>query len=131
VPYLDVLVHRATPLLTRATGGLVEGRRSIGQVPGTPFDCCLFLPQGSKSADGRGRRVREPTLLVAPEDDLGMPVQAGPEDELLIVAPELNVAEGLPAETAVRYRIAGEAQPFGKPGNDIIGRQLTLVRVDD
>ena len=60
-----------------------------------------------------------------------MPVQAGPEDELLIVAPELNVAEGLPAETAVRYRIAGEAQPFGKPGNDIIGRQLTLVRVDD
>ena len=133
MPYLDVLVHRATPMrrVLDPITGWVEGERVDTLTPGTPFDCCLFLPQGTEAGTGRGRKVTEPTLLVAPEDDFGAPVALDPDDELHIVAPELNAARGLPADTSERWMVVGAPQPFGKPGEPIIGSQATLRRVDD
>lgn len=131
MPFLDVLVHRAVPLLRAEGQEYAEGESEIIEGRGTPFDCCLFLPQGQESSEGRGRRIRRPTLLVAPEDDAGLPVALSHEDELMISAPELNVAEGLPQAAEVRYQVQGAGQPFGRPGFDIIGKQFELQRVEE
>lgn len=131
MPFLDVLVHRGVPLQTVSSGEWVEGERVAEPVAGTPFDCVLFLPQGTFSGEGRGRRVKEPTLLYSPENDVGAPVALSAEDEVLLSAPELNVAEGLPGDAQVRWQLTGDPQPFGKPGEDPIGLQATLRRVDD
>lgn len=134
MPFEDVLVHRATPLLS--TKGdpdtWVEGESADEQeVPGSPFDCCLFLPQGSEDGEKRGRGVREPTLLFLPENDEGEPVALSREDQLDVVAPELNVVEGRAADAVVRWQVAGAAQPFGKPGEDVIGFQVTLRKIGE
>ncbi|HEX7088737.1 MAG TPA: hypothetical protein VF192_01295 [Longimicrobiales bacterium] len=135
MPYGDVLVHRAIPFVRAETGGeVVEGEDSGAghDVRGTAFACCLFLPDGTEqAAGGRSRRVKRPTLLISPVDELGAPVAVSHEDELLIVAPELNAAEGLPADAEVRYQVQGSGQPFGRPGFAIIGKQLTLSRVEE
>lgn len=131
MPIDNIWVHKATPVSLNKTGGWVEGEFIQEPAEGVPFDCCLFLPQGTESSDGRGRKVREPTLLYAPEDDALAPTALNPDHELLIVAPELNAAEGRPADTAVRWMVVGAPQPFGKPGADVIGFQATLRRIDD
>lgn len=131
MPYLDVLVHTARVGRRIVGTEWVEGEYSEVEEFGPPFDCCLFLPQGTESPEGRGRRVREPTLLIGPDDQAGDPVAVEATDELLIVAPELNLAEGMAAETEVRWTVVGSGQPFGKPGNDVIGLQLTIRRVVD
>lgn len=127
----DILVHRATPISEVRTGGWVEGEYDEEPLPGTPFDCVLFLPLGTESSDGRGRRVREPTLLYGLTDDSAAPVALNAEDELLIVAPELNVAEGRASAAEVRWMLVGAPQPLGKPGEDVLGFQATLRRVED
>lgn len=127
----NVLVHKATPVRMSRTGGWVEGEYVEEPVAGTPFDCCVFLPLGQESGAGRGRQVREPTLLYGPLNDAAAPVALSAEDELLVVAPELNVAEGRAADAQVRWMVNGAPQPLGKPGDDVIGFQATLRRIDD
>lgn len=137
MPYEDILVHRATPLRTLTPDAdeddWAEGDYSpVPDTPGTPFDCCLFLPAGQPQPTAAlGRQVRVPTLLCSPEDDLGVPPVLAPEDELDIVAEELNVQEGRAPDAAVRWQVEGTGQPFGKPGEDVIGSQVTLKRVDE
>lgn len=131
MPFLDALVHRATPWSRVPDGEWVEGERVTDSVEGVPFDCVLFLPQGTESAGPRTRKVREPTLLYAPEDDRGGVVGLFPEDEVDVIAPELNRAEGWEEDRAVRWQVVGAPQPFGKPGDDVIGFQATLRRIDD
>lgn len=134
MPFDDVLVHTATPWVTVEAGELVDGDTDAEERPGTPFDCCLFLPQGAEESGtprGGSRQVKRPTLLVAAEDRTGAPVSLAKEAELDIVAPELNAASGLPSETAVRYQVDGSPQPLGRPGDDIIGFQAQVKRVED
>ena len=131
MPFLDVLVHRAVAVTRVQTGDWVEGERVSEPLVGTPFDCVLFLPQGTEDASPRGRKVVQPTLLYAPEDDLGVVVALTPEDELHVTAPELNVAEGRAADAALRWQVVGAPQPLGKPGEEPIGFQATLRRIED
>lgn len=109
----------------------VEGAFDEADVLGPPFDCCLFLPQGTEAPAGRGRRVKEPTLLVPTEAQDGAVLELKATDELLLTAPELNVAQGLPEDAQVRWMIVGAPQLFGRPGDDVIGGQATLRRVED
>lgn len=127
----DVLVHVAVPLSRVEGGEWVEGERVAEVVEGSPFACCLFLPQGSESGEGRGRRVREPTLLYGPVDSVGGAVALSAEDEVLVTAAELNVAEGRDSGAAVRWMVVGQPQPFGRPGSPVVGFQAALRRVED
>lgn len=137
MPYEDILVHRATPLRSVTSDAdaddWVEGDYSPQrEVRGTPFDCCLFLPSGTPQPSAAlSRQVRVPTLLVAALDDAGAPPVLAPEDELLVVAEELNLQEGRAMLTEVRWQVEGTAQPFGRPGDDVIGSQATLKRVEE
>lgn len=131
MPFRDVLVHRATPVLRVEGVEYVEGEAEDVPGRGTPFDCCLFLPDGRASTGGPGRQVKQPTLLVAPTDDGGLPVSLSRDDELMIVAAELNLAEGIPASAEVRYQVTASGQPFGRPGRAIIGKQVMLSRVEE
>jgi hypothetical protein len=138
VPFLDILLHRATPYSRRTElededeeSTWVEGEYVTARVEGTPFDCVLFLPQGTEEASPRGRMVRVPTLLYGPENDSGAEVALSPEDELLVVAPELNLVEGLAEDAEVRWLVVGHPQPFGKPGDPVIDFQATLRRIED
>lgn len=126
MPFLDVLLHTARVWRTVEQGPLVDGEREVIQEWSAPFACCLFLPLGTETGTGLGRQVREPTLLYDPVDVLGEVVALRPEEELLLVAPELNVAEGRLAEEEVRWMVNGAAQPFGRPGDDVIGFQVAL-----
>lgn len=144
--YEDVLVHTATPYYTTVVpddedttdideSNWIEGEPDdTGNTPspgggaaGTPFACCLFLPQSPEQGPPRGRRVvRVPTLLMAPEDNEGTALMLSPADTVSITAPELpGHANG------VLYQVEGEPQPFGPPGDDLIGMQATLKRVED
>jgi hypothetical protein len=129
----DVLEHTAYPLLKEEEGELVEGERDdLPPSEGVPFDCALFLPLGGEEASPRGgRQVRRPTLLYIPVDRDGEAVVLHPEDELLIVAAELNAVEGRDADALVRWQVEGRPQPAGRPGDDLAAVQATLVRVED
>jgi len=131
VPFLDVLLHRAVPLSVVEEGEWVEGERVSRRAFGTPFRCVLFLPQGTETAAGRLRKVREPLMLYGPLDEAGGVVALGPEDQVDVTAPELHAAEGLREDVPVRYQVAGAPQPFGKPGAPVIGFQVTLRRIED
>lgn len=132
MPLEDILVHTARKWALTEGETWVEGEYEEGESFGPEFDCCLFLPQGSKAGAGRGRMVREPTLLFSPEDNVGgAPVALKPEDEVYVVAPELNLVEGRAEDAEVRWMVNGAAQPFGKPGEDVIGFQVTLRRIED
>lgn len=134
--FKSILVHRARPVGTRARAldpsQWVDGDPGAVEEEMPAFACCVFLPQGSETGTGRGRNVREPTLLYGERDLVGNPVALRPESSVLIVAPELNVAEGLPAETELRWEITGSAQPFGRPGRSpVVGFQVTIRRITD
>lgn len=137
MPYEDILVHRAIPLRTvtpdRDEEDWVDGDYSpVPDTEGTPFDCCLFLPAGQpQPAAPLGRQVRVPTLLCAAVDDEDKPPVLAPEDELDVIAEELNLQEGRAADARVRWQVEGTGQPFGRPGDDVIGAQVTLRRVEE
>lgn len=125
-------MHVATPVRRTEGGAWVEGAFAVDETEGTPFACCLFLPQGEDQTSPRGgRRVTRPTLLVSPADQAGAPVVLSNEDELLIAHPELNPMLGVAAGERVRWQVSGGAQQFGKPGDAPIGAQVTLTRVED
>lgn len=132
MPFQDALQHRAVPVSRVSAGEWIEGERVSEPVVGTPFDCVVFLPQGTEEGGSpRGRRIRQPTMLYDPEDDLGDMVSLRAEDEVLVTAPELNEAEGRAVDAQVRWLVVGDPQPMGKPGDDVIGFQATLRRIED
>lgn len=126
--YDDVLQHEATPLITLTDPvNWIEGDPDEDEVPVTPVPCALFLPLGGEdNQTPRGRRsIRRPTLLLAQEDLLGDPVELSTEDRLSILAPELTGPEPL------TWQIDGHTQPFGRPGEEPIGKQVIVKRVED
>lgn len=135
----DVLVHTAVPLEV-GEGTYVEGHFVPGEPePGNPFACVLFLPDpSSEDASPQviyGRRIVQPTLLYSPRRLLppapAEMVALAPEDEVDVTAPEINVAEGREAGAALRWQVAGRPQPFGRPGDEPVGFQVTLRRVEE
>lgn len=128
--YDDVLVHVAQPVRTETGTTWIEGvPEETEQTPvtGEQFPCCLFLPLAGEQIPPRGRRVvKVPTLLMATYDNAGNSVSIGPADELLVTAPELPGHA-----TPVRYQVDGAPQPFGPPGEELVGLQVTLKRVED
>lgn len=130
----DVLRHTAVPYGKTETGAWVEGEFvPTDDTPRTAFRCALFLPvPGSESTTPpypTGRRIVQPTLLYEPRDTAGGMVALSAEDELGVVAKELNVAQGRAATTEVRWQVLGDPQPFGRPGSPVVGFQATLQRV--
>lgn len=125
MPLDDVLVHTGRPVSPEQAGPKVDGKAVIEDVPGTPFDCVLFLPSPGGEED-RGRRVvKRPTLLMGPEDRAGERVALSGQQKVLVTAPELTGGD------PVLWQVEGNVQAFGKPGEDVIGSQATLRRVED
>lgn len=133
MPLQDVLVHRATPMKRTLADPFswADGERPDAQVAGIPFDCLLLLPAGTEDNAGRGRKVTAPTLFYGDGDDTGAPIALRAEDELLVVAPELNIAQGDPENLAVRWLVNGAPLVLARPGDDAIGAEVKLRRVDD
>lgn len=134
----DVCVHRAIPYKRKKGGTWVEGRyvdAVDSDQGGTGFDCVLFLPQpgGEDTQTGTpwSRRVTSPTLLYLPDDDEGSYVALSAEDELGVIAPELNVAQGRPEGYEERWAVRGDPQPLGRPGDDVLGFQAILTKVGE
>lgn len=121
----DVCVHTARPVQSEASGPKVDGRPQVSVVEGTPFECCLFLPAPGGEDERQGRRVRRPTLLMLPEDTAGERLEVKAKQRLRITALEVT------GPAAVEWQVEGDPQPFGKPGDDLIGWQATLRRVED
>lgn len=95
-------------------------------VDGPQFPCLLFLPLGSEdSSQPRSRKITRPTVMWDPADVAGDAPRAS--GELLILAAELAPVMGAPA---VLWQIDGEPQPFGPPGETLVGMQANLKRVD-
>lgn len=128
MPYEDVLVHLATPLTVVTAENWLGGDPDEDEVPLTPIPVCLFLPLGGEENSApRGRRsIRRPTLLMG-ERDLAddLTDYLVPSDQLDVLAPELTGPDPL------RWQIDGWSQPFGPPGEEPIGRQAILKRVED
>jgi hypothetical protein len=129
----DVCVHRATRYELRESGAYVEGSVDLAPVAVQSFACVLFLPQGDEESGGSrgGRQVRRPTLLALPFDEDGAETVIPAKARLGVVAPELNVTEGRDADAELLWQVSGSAQPFGPPGETVVGLQATLVRVED
>jgi hypothetical protein len=139
VPVEDIMVHTAVPVRGTSPGDdpdeWAQGEPDAEDVRGAPFDCCLFLPLGTESpgtaGGSRTRSVRTPTLLYLPERADGSAVALSHDLELVVVAAELNLTEGLPADAEVRYQVDGTPQPAGRPGEDVIVVQAHLTRIDE
>jgi hypothetical protein len=113
-----------------SVGEIVEGERVVEDVEGDPFRCVLFLPSGAEQ-DRRGRQVKEPTLLYEPNYPDGSPVSLNTSDRLRILAPELNLAQGLERDLELVWQVRGDPQPAGKPGRVPKVMIATLRRVED
>lgn len=98
---------------------------AVGVVP-----CFLFLPLGGEEPQPRSRKVTRPQVMFDPAEVAGE--VPGSDDELLIGAPELAAffvqADGAPAGTG-RWQIEGAPQPFGAPGERVIGALANLKAV--
>lgn len=144
-----ILVHVGTPLVYvegAADDEWIEGEPGEdGPEPsqGSTFPCVLFLPLGQEESPGgespRGRKVSRPTIMFEParpldwSEDPGVAIEVGPDDELLILAPELaghfaQVEDAAPGTG--RWQVDGRPQPFGPPGR-VIGVQAALKQVSD
>lgn len=106
-------------------GPKVDGRPATEDVPGTPFDCCLFLPAPGGEDQRQGRRVKRPTLLIATLDRAADAVVLSGKVKVDVTAPELTGPE------PVRWQLDGDPQPFGPPGDVPVGMQATLRRIED
>lgn len=135
--FRDVLKHEAVPYRRTVSATWVEGERveDADSDGGTRFRCVLFLPApGTENATPTyfsPKRIVQPTLLYGPKDLAGAQVALSAEDELGVIARELNLAQGLAAEAEVRWQVQGSPQAFGPPGRTVIGFQATLQRVGE
>ena len=133
----DILVHRGKVPERPGEGGTwIEGEWVPNPpVPGPEFDCCLFLPEpGAEDVAPQvplGRRIVQPTLLYAPYTISGAYVALKAEDELDVRAEEINRVEGRAEDAFVRWQVVGNPQPFGRPGDEPVGLQAALRRVEE
>lgn len=106
----------------------IEGEPGDGPEPQltAAFPCFLFLPLGGEDPGPRSRKVTRPTVMWDPAEVIGE--HPTPEDELHIEAPELAPVTG---GGVVRWQIEGDPQPFGPPGEAVVGVQATLKQVRD
>lgn len=125
MPFEDVLVHTGRPVTPESVGPKVDGKAQVTDVQGTPFDCCLFMPAPGAEDERQGRKVKRPTLLLATEDRAGVALVVTGKLKVLVTAPELTGPD------PVLWQVQGDPQPFGKPGEDLIGSQVTLRRIED
>lgn len=112
-----------------AGAGWIEGEKGTSPEPIVRgvFPCFLFLPLGQEEAGPRSRKVTRPTVMWDPAE-LPVGVESPRADsELVITAVELAPAAG--ADT-VRWQIEGQPQPFGPPGEPVVGVQASLKRVE-
>lgn len=118
---------RIRELVEDTAGGWIEGEPTKGPVAtdvGT-VPCYLFLPLGTEDdAQPRRRKLSRPTVMWDPAEVVGDRPTA--DHELWITAPELVSATGA---IEVRWQIEGDPQPFGAPGETVIGAQATLKRL--
>lgn len=136
--FRDVLKHEAVPYRRTESGTWVEGERvPNAEDPdgGTRFRCMLFLPapgvENAQPGYFSPKRIIQPTLLYGPKDVDGAQVALSAEDELGVISPELNVAEGRAVDAEVRWQVQGNPQAFGPPGRTVIGFQATLQRLGE
>jgi hypothetical protein len=127
VAFEDALEHVAVPRVTVEQVGWIEGEPEEDRDrPGIPFACVLFMPLGPEQSASRGARVvKRPTLLCSYLDHDGNVVSLSPKDKLDVTAPKLTGPD------PVRWQIDGSVQPFGPPGDETIGSQVILKRVDE
>lgn len=124
--FIDSTGHLATPILQLEEAEWHEGEPDVADAAFTPFECALFLPLGQEQDTPRGRRViKRPTLLASPVDLLNDDIVLEADGFLDITATELTGAD------PVRWQVDGAAQPFGRPGDEPIGFQTYLKRVED
>jgi len=133
---LRILAHTATPVR------VVEDADSEDWVEGEPdespdpvavdaeaFPCILFLPN-APSGDAPeqtwkpSRVVSQPTVLYDPKRLTGEQPKNG--EVLRVRAPELEPFTG---GVEVDWTVDSDPQPFGPPGRQPVGVQVTLKRV--
>jgi hypothetical protein len=110
--------------------GWIEGERGDAPEPTllASIPCYLFVPLGTEEQSARSRKITRPTVMWDPADITPAGAESPrADDELLITAIELSPATG--AET-VRWQIEGQPQPFGPPGEAVVGVQANLKRVE-
>lgn len=117
-----MLVHLGRKVEVTVGAQTSSGRRPQSEsVPDddTPtFECCLFLPPPGGQESERGqRKVKTPELLLPDDSDLAA------EDQVDVQAPELT------GPGFVRWQLTGDPQPFGPPGEDLVGQLARLQRV--
>lgn len=110
------------------SGTWIEGEPGDGPEPvdGPQFPCFLFLPLGTEAPGPRSRKITRPTVMWDPAEIAGGKDPRA-DDELFIVAPELAPVLGA---GSFRWQIEGAPQPFGPPGQPVVGVQANLKRVD-
>ena len=120
--YGDVLQHSGRIVRTTEGANWVAGEPDTNddQPAGEPFPCCLFLPLASDTPVPRGtRRVTQPTLLLPSGLDLNK------ADKLEVTAPQVT------GPAAVLWEVDAGPQPFGPPGNETVGAQCVVKRVEE
>lgn len=118
--YEDILVHTGRTIVTVAAAEKTSSGRAVQSETepdaDTPtWECCLFLPRPSAEEDRGQRKVKRPELLLDPA------VEVEAEDRVEVLAPELT------GPGFVRWEVEGDPQPFGPPGEELVGK-LALVR---
>lgn len=125
----DILNHEAVRIREAESGEWVEGARDEGPVEGPTFDCVVFLP-GPQAEQNRGaRQVKKPTLMFEPVDVAGGNFELVAEDQVRVTAAdeEPNVRKLIEGV----WEVDGDPQPFGRPGDPVVGLQAGLKRVSD
>lgn len=129
MPFVDILNHEGVRVRTAGSGEWVEGSRDEGPVDGPTFDCILFLPGPQAEQNRGGRQVKRPTLMFEPFDVTGANFELVAEDQVRLTAAEEepNVRELIEGV----WEVDGDPQPFGRPGDPVVGMQAALKRVSD
>lgn len=129
MPFPDILRHSGVRIREQKSGEWVEGSRDVGPVESQPFDCILFLPPPGGETNRRGRQVKRPTLMYEPIDVTGADFGLKKTDSVRLTAAE----EDPPVRALIEgvWEVDGDPQPFGPPGEVVVGLQATLKRVSD
>lgn len=112
---------------TEASGPVIDGERDAAPVAGPEVRCALFVTTETEDDQPVPRANRRGTILVALD---GVPIALGHADEVAVVSPRLNAAEGRDADTAVLWRVDGRPLVLGAPGEPPFGLNATVLRVE-